>query len=283
MKAVAHRGPRRTARPAVVRANEMTAQVGLQQALRLREPHEHWAGPRNQMTASLSSPLALALLEEKDAHGTAVHDRLRTMGHQLATFAGTAELLAALKCGQRFDMLLLASPDETTRGSLQAVCEVLGMPMLTVAPGEHWQGLLPWTEELPRRSRAAPWPGDSLAREAKTADTVQGAYRFVEASRTVLVRGQEIYLPPRSFAFALALFRNVDAVLTREWLWNSVWKAPPERAVGRVIDVCAASVRKKLALSTENGFVLNAVYGRGYKLVTIAPEHRTPAGGPAAH
>lgn len=224
--------------------------------------------------------MSLALLDEKDTHGTAVQDRLRTMGHQLATFSHTADLLAALSNGQRFDLLLLGSQDEMARGSLRAVCEVLDMQMLVVPPGERWKSLASENEEPARRKRGAAQCTDWPAWEPRIGEMARGIYRFMESSSRVFVRGDEVHLPPRSFAFALTLFKNVDTVLTRDWLWNSVWKAPPERTVGRVIDVCAASVRRKLALNADNGFELNAVYGKGYQLVSVAPGHGHPASGP---
>ncbi len=205
------------------------------------------------------------------------------MGHQLATFTSSADLFAALGRGQRFDLLLLASQDKLTCRSLHAVCKVLGMPMLIGPQGEHWEGLPSWNEELARRRRTVLQRGDWPTWDARTEEMVRGAYRFIDSSKSVFLRGREIHLPPRSFAFASELFRNVGTVLTREWLWNSIWKAPPQREIGRVIDVCAASVRKKLDLNAENGFVLNAVYGKGYQLVAIPPRRGHSASGPATH
>ena len=225
----------------------------------------------------------MALLDEKATHGTATQDRLRAIGHRLATFASAADLLAALGGGQRFDLLLLASQDETTHKNLRAACEVLGMAILVIPHGEPWKGLPSWNEELARRKRAVLRRRDSPVWDARSGEMVRGAYRFLDASGTVLLRGHEIHLPPRPFTFASVLFRNIDIVLTREWLWNSIWKAPPERTAGRVIDVCAANVRKKLVLHAENGFVLRCVYRVGYKLVAVAPGQGSPADEPDTH
>jgi hypothetical protein len=106
------------------------------------------------MTVRLRGPLSLALLEEKNAHGPAVQHRLETAGHRVVTFASAADLLAALGCGQRFDLLLLASPDEVTHSRLRAACEVPGMAILVVPQGAHWKGLPSWNEELVRRKHA---------------------------------------------------------------------------------------------------------------------------------
>ncbi|SFQ36032.1 DNA-binding response regulator, OmpR family, contains REC and winged-helix (wHTH) domain [Variovorax sp. 770b2] len=233
------------------------------------------------MTVRLRGPLSLALLEEKNAHGPAVQHRLETAGHRVVTFASAADLLAALGCGQRFDLLLLASPDEVTHSRLRAACEVPGLAILVIPQGAPWKGLPSWNAELVRRKHAVLRRRDSPVREIEPDGMVRGAYRFVDTSGTVLLAGREIHLSPQTFAFASALFRNADTVLTREWLWRSIWNAPPQREVGRVIDVCAANLRKKLALDAGNGFVLRAVYGTGYKLVTVAPgssDERDPQG-----
>ncbi|PIF77221.1 transcriptional regulator [Variovorax sp. 54] len=224
------------------------------------------------MTFGLRGPLSLALLQEANARGTAVQDRLGTMPHRVTEFASAAALLTALGNGRRFDLILLASWDEVTHKGLHAACEVLGMPMLVVPPGEPWKGLPMYNDVLLQGPPAA--PSEPPAQALLHTKMVRGAYRFIDdASGTVCLRDREIYLPPQCFAFASALFQNADTVLTREWLWNAIWKAPPERVVGRVIDVCAANVRKKLALEVDNGFVLRAIYGCGYKLVTVAPRH----------
>jgi len=222
------------------------------------------------MTASLHNlPVSLALLDDKDAHGTAVQDRLGTTDHRMTRFASAADFLTALGDGQRFDLLLLASQDETTHRSLRAACEVLGVALLVIPQGGPGNGLPSQSETPAWRKRAEDppvWDGSSR-------EMVRGAYRLVDASRTVFLRGRPIRLAPQLFAFAWALFRNSDIVLTREWLWSSIWNAPPGRAEGRVIDVCAANLRKKLALGSDNGFVLRAIYRKGYQLVTVAPGH----------
>jgi hypothetical protein len=213
------------------------------------------------MTESSRSPLSLALLDEKDARGTAVQDSLRTTHHQVVSFASTAELLAAMGRGQRFDLLLLASHDELTHTSLRAACEVLGLAILLIPQGGAWTGLPLWREALARRVPAVPEggaPALPALRTPMSGDMVRGAYRFINESGVVFLRDREIRLSRQSFALASALFQNADRVLTREWLWRAIWKAPAGRSVGRVIDVCAAGVRKKLALEAGNGYVLNA-------------------------
>jgi DNA-binding winged helix-turn-helix (wHTH) protein len=230
------------------------------------------------MTESLRSALSLALLDEKDSRGTAVQDSLRATHHQVVSFASTTELLAAMGRGQRFDLLLLASQDELTHTSLRAACEVLGLAILVIPQGGAWMGLPLWREAVARRMPAAPEGGIPALWTPMSGDMVRGAYRFIDESGVVFLRDREIRLSRQSFALASALFQNADRVLTREWLWRAIWKAPAGRSVGRVIDVCAAGVRKKLALEAENGYLLRSVYGTGYQLASVPAQHDQPAG-----
>ena len=230
------------------------------------------------MTESSRSPLSLALLDEKDSHCAAVQDSLRATNHRVASFAGIAELLAAMGRGEHFDLLLLASQDELTHTSLRAACEVLGLAILVIPRGGAWKGLPLWREELARRIPAVLEGGAPALRTTMSGELVRGAYRLVDESSVVFLRDREVRLSRQSFAFASALFQNVDRVLTREWLWNSIWKAPTGRSVGRVIDVCAAGVRKKLALEAANGYVLRSIYGTGYQLASVPAQHVHPAG-----
>jgi DNA-binding response OmpR family regulator len=111
---------------------------------------------------------------------------------------------------------------------------------------------------------------------AEAAGMVRGDYCFLERRRVVLHREREVLLQPREFEFALQLFQNVGRVLTREWLRESIWRARHHREDSRVLDVCAANLRRKLALQSENGFVLKAVYKTGYCLFEM-PLDSAPA------
>lgn len=96
-----------------------------------------------------------------------------------------------------------------------------------------------------------------------------GDYYFLEGLQVVLHRGREVTLSTRRFDLAIALFRHVGHTVDSRLLWTSLCDetfAPPS---SRALQVCVASVRKKLALYPENGFTLRAVYKRGYQLRTV--------------
>ena len=88
-------------------------------------------------------------------------------------------------------------------------------------------------------------------------------YRFMLDQDKAEFSGTPIRLQPREFDLAVAFFRNVDRVLTREWLLANVWGRNAENgSLSRALDVCVSALRKKLGLH----FRLQAVWGQGYRL-----------------
>ena len=96
-------------------------------------------------------------------------------------------------------------------------------------------------------------------------------YRFLGPNRVVVHDDREVRLKPREFELALLLFRNSGRLLERDWILSLLWGAEVARKDSRVLDVCMSGIRRKLALSRENGFILHTVYGRGYELGRVSP------------
>lgn len=80
---------------------------------------------------------------------------------------------------------------------------------------------------------------------------------------------------------ALHFLQNVNRLLTREHLIQTIWGLRPDVET-RTIDVHVSALRRKLNLRPESGWRLVSVYGRGYRLerarsadegpLTIPPE-----------
>lgn len=242
------------------------------------------------MSFDTAGALPLALLCTKGPQGASLHQRLQQMGHECLAFAEADEVLVALGDGKRFALLLVSQHDEALRSGLIAVCKVLGMPvLLTVADG-HWELLSPkGNDTAPAAVLGADvsrmtdaeldWLVCALARPRRDGmpapvnhahgASAWGDYRFHEDSHMVQFKDDEIHLQPRQFAFALQAFQNMGRVLAREWLWNSLWGTATRREGNRALDACASSVRRKLGLHGEHGFLLRSVYGQGYQLVAV--------------
>ena len=240
--------------------------------------------------------LFIALYDGDDMRSAALKSKLDSMGHETIVFTRIADLLEFLRGGQkRFDLLLAPLQDDLVKRLLFLGEGASGLPTLLLVDPAQWEHPLfrreglAWcdvvdfdiartrNEELAWRMRTllARRGKGAMARVAQNAGLAWGDYRFLERHRIVLHRDREILLQPRQFDFALELFRNMGRVVTRDWLWSALWRATSQREDSRVFDVCATNVRRKLELCAENGFVLKAVYGRGYLLSECGPLDET--------
>ncbi|MBU9651085.1 winged helix-turn-helix domain-containing protein [Burkholderia multivorans] len=66
------------------------------------------------------------------------------------------------------------------------------------------------------------------------------------------------------------LFRHLNKRVSRQIIARHVWHRA-EHDVSRTLDTHVSNVRNKLALTVENGYRLNPVYGYGYELLQINP------------
>ncbi len=93
-------------------------------------------------------------------------------------------------------------------------------------------------------------------------------YSFVMTSRQVLMNSNPVTLTEKEFELAVFLFKNIGKLLSRGHLSESVW-GRTDSVTSRTIDTHVSRVRKKLALSPQNGFRLQPVYNIGYRLERI--------------
>ncbi|WP_307702012.1 winged helix-turn-helix domain-containing protein [Variovorax paradoxus] len=231
--------------------------------------------------------LSVALIGTGDGRGAALGARLASMGHEPVVFTGVAGFLSKLRSGRHFDVLLMSPHGGLFDEPPFPGGEVLRIPTLFLVPWRMWSHLPPWErnlewldvvdfdilrttdDELNWRMRAL------FSRKSRRTDAALGPitkltwgdYQFLEDRCIVLHRSRKVFLQPLQFKCALAFFQNVGRVLTRDELWHSFWATSYARDEGsRVIDVCIANVRRKLALREESGYALRAVYKTGYRL-----------------
>ncbi len=86
--------------------------------------------------------------------------------------------------------------------------------------------------------------------------------------RTIAVHGAVADLQNREYELALMLFQNLNGVVSRERLIQSLWGNVPMET-SRSLDTHASRIRRKLNLTPENGIVLQSVYGKGYRLQAV--------------
>jgi DNA-binding response OmpR family regulator len=95
-----------------------------------------------------------------------------------------------------------------------------------------------------------------------------GPYRFDLVSREISKSGAPVDLQNREYELALLLFRHLNGVVPREKIIHELWGNVPLDG-SRSLDTHASRLRRKLGLSSETGFTLQSVYGRGYRLQAV--------------
>lgn len=233
----------------------------------------------------------VALVDGAEAQRVQLRQRLERGGYAPVVFSDAAGLLASFGLGNRFDLVLVVEDDALTWCQLSAVCRVLRVPAFLLIQESDWKQRMARDQDFlasPLFDFALLNTDDSelytrmctlLLRAGDREDTVErlepakqttvGGYRFVEGLQVVVYQGKEVRLASRQFEVAFELFRNLGGMVERKRLWTSLWGEYSPRKGTRALDVCVANVRKKLDLFPENGFVLRAVYKRGYQLQVI--------------
>ncbi len=97
-----------------------------------------------------------------------------------------------------------------------------------------------------------------------------GVFRLDLSADSAQVAGTRVELTPNEFELAIALFRNVDRVLTHHGLRSLVGDRGPRCGSG-VLSTNVCRLRRKLGLSAgRHGLELQAVPGHGYRLSATA-------------
>lgn len=249
-----------------------------------------------------TSKPTVALLSNDERMRAMLRQNLDTLGYASAAFSSAVSFLEAYDHGLRADAILL-SFGSTDKADQEFVLlrSKLSTPIVIAIPRKadpeaarhvrRWMqdggridviagDATDWELEYRVRALLGEYSCDLTGNAAGEAER-SGApspewsldrYSFIEGYGLVRLEGREIQLKPREFEMACLLFRNVDRLLSREWLWRSLWNGSKKQGSSRSVDVCVANVRKKLELRPGNGFILSAVYGRGYRLLRVASD-----------
>lgn len=223
--------------------------------------------------------MRIAVLDDDQDHLGLVTQIVASTGHDTMAFPDAGSLLRSLR-RDVFDMLIVdwQLPDMpgpevvrwvrthltqrlpvlfvTQRDEERDVVEALGCgadDYMTKPVRVH--ELRARVQALLRRS----YPG------AAQTEVAMGAYRLDLERRTVSLEGAPVELKSREFDLAWCLFSQPGRLLTREYLLQTVWGLP-DAVPSRTLDTHMSSLRAKLALRSERGVRLVAVYGQGYRL-----------------
>lgn len=148
----------------------------------------------------------------------------------------------------------------TARGEEAEIAQMLlaGADDYAVKPLRRLE-FLARVEALGRRAGAAD-PGGPL---------VVGAYRLDPNSRSVSVNGQPVKVTPRMWEVAFMLFRKRGELVSRAYLYETVW-GRRESLDTRTVDTHVSRLRQALQLDGRHGLRLTAVYQHGYRLEDAA-------------
>lgn len=101
-----------------------------------------------------------------------------------------------------------------------------------------------------------------------------GDIYFDAEKRRVTRQNNVVDLSPKEFDLAYYLFLNRERTICNSELMTSVWSLPASMDTRR-IDTAACHLRKKLRLSSENGWLLKRLRNIGYRLI---PSEKLPRG-----
>ncbi|MEO8103058.1 MAG: response regulator transcription factor [Betaproteobacteria bacterium] len=93
---------------------------------------------------------------------------------------------------------------------------------------------------------------------------------FIDLTNRVFhVDGQQILLQNLEYALALMLFQNLNGVVPRAHIIQSLWDGELMET-SRTLDTHVSRIRRKLGLSAARGLIIQSVYGLGYRLQAVA-------------
>ncbi|MDR0933673.1 MAG: response regulator transcription factor [Burkholderiaceae bacterium] len=96
-------------------------------------------------------------------------------------------------------------------------------------------------------------------------------FAFDKYPNSLAYKGKDIPLTAKEFDLALFLFKHIGMPLSRAHIAEAVWKMD-SNDMARTIDTHVSRVRNRLGLKPSNGFLLEQVYGFGYRLRALADQ-----------
>ena len=138
----------------------------------------------------------------------------------------------------------------TLYGTMRNMWLALEARQAALEEAEHARGE---TQRLEQLHVAAP-EGHRMTRGALTLDTL---------ARHAYLNNMDMLLSPTEFALLSLLVENEGGVLTREQLFQSVWKRPPGEDT-RVVWTHISNLKKKLEAGSEGSLSIRTVRGKGY-------------------
>lgn len=230
----------------------------------------------NKLNEGMLADMNIWLLEDDPAQAQMLLGWLQDAGHEVRHFERGGDISGALDQG-RFDLLILdwELPDSTGIEVLGDVRSKVSwhVPVLFVTQREAEtdivNALANGADDYMVKQISK---GEFLARvEAlgrrlanQELDFDVGPYTFKPQSQQVLLNGEACDLTAKDFDLAWYMFRHKGRLLSREQLLRDVWGVTGLNT--RTVDVHVSRIRKRLAITPEQGFRIKTIYQHGYRL-----------------
>jgi len=224
----------------------------------------------------------IILLEDDQAQAEMLKAVLAEAGHSCEHAVTGEEFLTRLDRSD-FDLLVLdwELPDTTGVEVLRIIRSTINwhVPVLFVtqrdAEDDIVEALSSGADDyMVKRASKAEFLArvNALSRRLGSAELEAefGKYRFNLENKTVSMGEEDVRLTAREFEVAHYLFQRAGRLVSREQLLRDVWRVTGVNT--RTVDVHVSRVRKRLAISPENGFRIKTVYQHGYRLEQVERE-----------
>lgn len=224
----------------------------------------------------------IILLEDDQAQADLLSTWLRESGHQCEHAATGKDFLVRLDRSD-YDLLVLdwELPDTTGVEVLKIIRSTVNwhVPILFVTQRDAEQDIVEALscgadDYMVKKASKAEFLArvQALSRRLGGAELEAefGKYKFNLENKTVTLGDEEVRLTAREFEVAHYLFQRSGRLVSREQLLRDVWRVTGVNT--RTVDVHVSRVRKRLAISPDNGFRIKTVYQHGYRLEPVESE-----------
>ena len=222
----------------------------------------------------------IALLEDDYDQSVLMQALLEDAGHNCAVFGSGKDMTMAL-LRESYDLLILdwLVPDMNGLEVLKWVRDTLDwkIPVLFITQKEKEEDIVQalkggaddYMSKPVKRAEMLARIG-SISRRAQQVteddDELEFApYTLQRSKKVVKLNGENLEITRKEFELTMFLFRNVGRVLSRGYILETVWGRSAEVNT-RTVDTHISRLRRKLAISAENGWKLTSIYQHGYRL-----------------
>ena len=228
--------------------------------------------------------MTVALLDHDATHSYLLKRWLHFAGHRGRVFLRSAKLIRALE-KDRFDGFVLEweSPDIRNLEILRRIRAQYQWSTAVLFTSKHYDegnvvsALRHGADDYavkPLNAREVVTRLERVARRAREHSeqrqtVVVGAYEVNFNQRMLFRHASAVDLTTKEFDLAALLLCNVGRMLSRAALWEHVW-GPNADTSSRTIDTHVCRVRKKLGLTSQNGWRLVTIYRQGFRLERLA-------------